>query len=212
MTQAAEKSFTSAIDSLPLKFKDAGFKNFVQSDENLRAYNTCLAFALGKTEKKSIMLTGKTGTGKTHLAIAILKNIPPVLKQFKISQIRGTFQNENKFYDKLERSTGKFFVADEFFQELNDCARNSESKKNLIERYLNENDIILIDELRAQNWSPAKQENLYFIINRAYLNQKRIILTTNFTMEEIAKIDRSIYDRLVEMAIIVSFNGKSFRK
>ena len=51
-----------------------------------------------------------------------------------------------------------------------------------------------------------------FIMNKTYLNQKRIILTTNFTMKEIAKIDRSIYDRLIEMAIIVSFNGKSFRK
>lgn len=103
-------------------------------------------------------------------------------------------------------------VCDEFFQELNDCAVNRESKQAVINRYLFENDVVLLDDLGIFNWSNAKQENLYLFINRAYLDNRRIIITTNFTPEELQAKDERITSRLKEMAMFLQFNGDDFRK
>jgi DNA replication protein DnaC len=83
---------------------------------------------------------------------------------------------------------------------------------DLITDWLRNYDLVVIDDLRVQNFSPAKQENLYLIINRAYLDNKRLLITTNFEIEELEKIDVSITDRLVEMAELMKFEGESFRK
>jgi len=65
--------------------------------------------------------------------------------------------------------------------------------------------------LGISNFSPARQENLFVFLNRAYNYNRSIIITTNFTLEDFEKIDSRISSRLCEMAFIIEFNFDDFR-
>lgn len=189
----------SEVENLPKSLKDKGFRNFNITDENRSAYNMALNFANNTTEKKSLVFYGNVRTGKTHLAAAICKNLAPII-------------NENKTHVIFSRSKVVFLIADEFFQKLNDSDNSKKSKMDMISDCLKNYDLVVLDGLGINNFTAAKQESLYLFINRVYFDEKRIILTTNFDMEELGKKDIRITDRLVEMAEIIKFTGESFSK
>jgi DNA replication protein DnaC len=184
----------SKIYDLPDQYFDKTFSNFNAYSENLlNKKELCYKFALGETEKKSVVMTGTVGSGKTHLAVMIAKNLP---------FINGTCGKRPQ--------TVKFCVADELFSMFNDLVYEKKSKLMFIKEQLR-SDILIIDDLGIANFSKAKQENLYLLINRAYLDQKKLIITTNFTLEQLSDYDERIISRLIEMAIILKFNEKDYR-
>ncbi len=211
-----QMNFTSSKQELraetfdiPERFKNCGFKNFNQTKENIDAYNKCLEFL---NTQKSLIMYGNVGSGKTHLAIAIMKNLKPIEREVKLRTDLYKGEKNIKTTKVFNVARSQFLVVDEFFRKLNDCAVNHESKQKVIDRYLTENDLVVLDDLGIFNWSNAKQENLYLFINRAYLNNKRIIITTNFTPLELKKKDERITSRLKEMGDFIEFNGKDYRK
>jgi len=196
-TNTTNKIFGKAIvKNLPPLFANKGFNNFVCEGKLKEIREKCWEFAKDETEKKSLVLCGKVGSGKTHLAIAVIRNAATY------------FDNETK---KLSKGICEFVNANEFFTELNEKSTNYESKLDAIKKYLS-NDILLLDDLGINNFTPAKQENLYLLINRAYLFQRRIIITTNFLMEDFDQFDKRIASRLSEMAHILVFDFPDYRK
>ncbi len=65
--------------------------------------------------------------------------------------------------------------------------------------------------LGIKNLNETKRENLSLIIKRDYLDNKRIIITTNFIMEQLKQVDERIKSRVSEMSEILFFNGKDYR-
>jgi len=198
------------IAKLPKLYQDKGFKNFIPRNKwEIWVKETLIRFAK-EEQKKSLVLLGAYGTGKSHLAISVMKNLPPQKKRRMISK---DDKNRVEKYDEIyQRAYCTFLVVDEFFQELNDCFVDKKSKEAVITKYLHENDIVCLDDLDTDNFSTAKAENLYLFINRAYLDEKRIIVTTNFTMENLERKVPKVTSRLAEMAIIIPFNGQDYRK
>lgn len=209
----SEKTKPELVGIPPL-FEDKGFMNFDDSKHYKAHKTSCIKFVFAeRPEKQSLVLTGKVGTGKTHLAIAILKNLRPVQRRIRNSRIESVQGIVDEQYSwRTERARGLFLVCDEFFQELNDCAVSKQSKLNVINKYLDIYDMVVLDDLNTFNWTNAKQENLYLFVNRAYLNKKRIIITTNFSMEELQQLDERITSRLKEMAKILDFVGDDYRR
>lgn len=205
----SEYESKTKIKTLPKKYYDAGFNNynFKPDSKDSIIRDTCWDYANGISEKPCLVLTGKVGTGKTHLAVAIAKNIPE-----KISD--GGYKSKKegyKTYQTKQKSVVRFLIADELFAQFNDLAYEQKSKLDFIKGILL-SDLIIIDDLGVANFSPAKQENLYLLINRIYLEEKRMILTTNFTMEQLDKVDARIPSRLAEMSKIILFDQKDYRK
>lgn len=95
---------------------------------------------------------------------------------------------------------------------LNDASQTGKSKLDLIKGWLAKNDVVCLDDLGTYNMTNAKVENLYAFINTAYLDQKRIIVTTNFTMKDFDQYDKRIASRFQEMAEIIAFQETDFRK
>jgi len=185
------------VDGLPKMFQNKGFRNFDTTKGYKAFYDKCLNFAKRKTEKTSLVMFGKVGTGKSHLAVSILKNLPK--------------KPTNHPVLKFQPARSVFITADEFFQELNDSMIYRKSKMEIILNYLNGYDCVCLDDLGIYNWTPAKQENLYLFVNRAYMDQRSIIITTNFTPEELQQKDERITSRLKEMALFMEFRGDDYR-
>lgn len=184
--------------NLPKKFQNCGFKNFEPYTDHLRGLSEqCLRFA--KQDKGSLVMFGNVGSGKSHLAVAILRNLNPI-------------KQEKALYPERPAKS-IFLVADEFFAEMNQAATTQKmDKTEVIEKYLKEYDVVLLDEVRIKNFTEAKRENLYLFVNRAYLDEKRIIVTTNFSPDQLEQIDEPTVSRLSEMTEgFLMFNADDYR-
>jgi len=206
------------VDGVPELYAGSGFKNFKCRDGFENKINTCLNFAHLKTKKKSLVLYGNSGNGKTHLAISILKNLPPKINKITVCK-RNSYVAESGEYipsethevEKLTPRRGIVLIADEFFQKLNDSVINHMSKIDLIAQFL-AYDMALLDDIDSRNLTPAKLENLYMFINRAAIDKRAIIITTNLDLKELAQIDYKIYSRLLEIATFVKFSASDYRQ
>ena len=222
------------IDGLSPRHKDCGFTNFITEPANKSQFEICKKWD-GKT---SMTLTGGAGTGKTHLAIAMLKNYPMVERDEKASneiknRLEYDIRNDSvrygldgKPYGKEDyqrdldnelwkyRSANCYFVSlVELFVKINNAALNTD-KMEILEKYCNDpyEDCTCFDDLGAEKLTEAKRENLYYIIDSRYRNMKPTIITSNFTIKEISDNEPRIASRLAEMGDILYFGGKDYRK
>ena len=200
------------VEGLPEKYNGYGFKDMIEIPENRKFIELGKKYIRGNSEKKSLVFIGNIGSGKTRLAVAILKNLIPVKSKMLLRvSINDYGVRDEKYAEYYRGSRSRFIIADEYFQAMNDAAINRKSKMEIITELFSY-DVLCLDDLGIENFSAAKQENLYLLINRAYVENKPIFLTSNFDMTELQKIDPRITDRLKEMAAIMKFEGKSFRK
>ncbi|HEX2868652.1 MAG TPA: ATP-binding protein [Ignavibacteriales bacterium] len=189
-SSSQERRSETHITGLPARFRGVTLKNFEYSESRVpKEYGqACYNFAKGKYRENCLLLCGAVGNGKSHLAIATLKNIEA-------------------------RRTGRvlFMLADEMFTELNYAATNYENKARLIKHYLTDFDCLCIDGLEKDRFTDAVRENLYMIINKAYFEASRIIITTNLSMDAFRDLDERIFSRLNEMSIILPFSWDDYR-
>ena len=176
--------------SIPKRYENCGFQNFEQKREQ-KAYNKCLEYA-----KKSrygslsgLLLLGKNGTGKTHLAIAIAKNYRLPIQAPKV----------------------KFMTFEEFNGLMNLTAMAGEDKGQVAKK-LAKSDLLVLDGVENVNLTQAKIENLYMLINQIYYDYSRIIITSNLTENDLKTIDERTYSRLKEITETVLFLGEDYRR
>jgi len=199
------------IKNLPEYYREKSFDNYIPfDDESRKKLNSCKKFAAGETKKKSLTMYGNVGSGKSHLAISILKEQKP--RYVNAYRIKSVLEEEDGKLIAVVRSTKCLFLpAEDFFQELNGAVARFESKSYAVKKYLGF-DVVLLDDLSPLNFTPARAENLYSLINGFYNAKKNIIITTNFSLKEFNSIDPRITSRLVEMSEILKFDGEDYRK
>ena len=124
-------------------------------------------------------------------------------------QIKEMLDNELWKY----RSANCLFIPFvDLFIELNEMALK-DGKLEQLKKYGGNNfDCICFDDLGAEKLTEAKRENLYYIIDARYRNMMPIIITSNFTIQEISEFEPRIASRFAEMGKILQFKGKDFRK
>ena len=139
--------------------------------------------------KLSLVLSGKPGRGKTHLAIASL------LYMMK----------------KYENGKPLFLSAPELFVELRDRINNRVTEQSIIDRYLRV-PLLLIDDLGVETTTNRSIETFYSIIDGRSRSNKQLIITSELTMEEIGEIygDR-LASRLCGMGEYIRIEGEDFR-
>jgi len=194
------------------------------TDENKLAFDACLNLESGK----SLSLVGNVGTGKTHIAIAALKNFPmqavtgkdaeqnKALVKFDLKDMvegEARIKLEKWLQEEMYRyrkAKCLFIPAVEMFLKLNDAVANGKSKIEILDN-IDKYDCICLDDLGSEKLTEAKQENLYVLIDRRYRSEKSLIVTSNFSIEEISELEPRIASRLTEMGRIFHFNGSDFR-
>lgn len=147
-------------------------------------------------DRTGLLLIGPCGVGKTHLAVAILRQL--------IEQ-RGV---AGRFADYRELLKGMQATYD---------PGNSQSEAAFLRPYL-EAEVLVLDDLgvgRATEWA---METLHYLLNSRYSNERTTVLTTNLddgdpTRKELTTaVGERLRSRLFEMCQTVAITGDDYRR
>lgn len=193
--QEQKKHFLREQSNIPKRYKTSSLLTFkVQNKKQKIALEICENFVenFEKEEGKNLILLGKPGTGKTHLACAVMHKIianfikPALFVNFsqKIAEIVGSY-----------RAT-------------------SPKAKNEILSELAAVDLLLIDDLGCAIQTEHTQEVINSIISERYDLKKSTIITANLNCDQLVnycgtRVSSRLHEAIKNAGI---FDWNDFRK
>jgi len=143
------------------------------------------------TEGRSLILYGKTGRGKTHLAIAI-------------------------GYRAIQNGFETFFTtAAELIEDLSNASKRGQLQPALL-TYTHPHTLI-IDEVGYLAYGPDAANVLFHVVNERHLRKRPMVFTTNKPLSEWGKVlhdedlAAAILDRVLERGRFIHLDGPSGR-
>lgn len=143
------------------------------------------------TEGRSLILHGKTGRGKTHLAVAI-----------------GYRAIQNGF-ETL------FTTAAELIEDLSNAGKKGHLQESLA--IYTHPHVLVIDEVGYLTYGPDAANVLFHVVNNRHLRKRPMIFTTNKPLNEWGKVlhdedmAAAILDRVLERGRFIHLDGPSGR-
>ena len=172
---------------VPPKYLACSFENFKPGKPLDQPFKLCKDYA--RDPSSSLFIYGSYGTGKTHMAVAIAREL--------------LLQGKKVVFTSVPRL---LFEIRKAFQE-----DTRETEAVYIERYCS-CEFLVLDDFgleKATEW--ARQTMDYIIYQRDNL-LKPMVVTSNLSLDEISqKIDGRIASRLAGMGRVVHFKGPDYR-
>jgi chromosomal replication initiator protein len=165
------------------------FDNFVEGDSNSFARAACLAVSNMNqvTLWNPLLIYGGTGLGKTHLLQAIGNQI--------LSQHGGT--GVKVIYVSSEKFTHEFIQA----------VRTNRTA-DFMQRYRSI-DLLLVDDIQFFAAKERTQIEFFHAFNTLYQNGKRIVLTSDRPVNELAGFDKRLISRF-DSGLVTNINPPNY--
>lgn len=182
---------------MPLEYQTKDFSTFIQeTDSQKAAFKLARRFVKGWEKAKAggygLLFLGSCGTGKTHLACAIMIEL---LKEYAFS------------YPRYYKASEIFLAVRSTYQ-----AGASTNEEEML-KFFSSIQLLVIDEVGIQKGSEAEKRILFSILDNRVTSNKPTILMSNLGPKALAELlgDR-LYDRVRSKCVPMLFAGPSMRK
>ena len=193
---AKEREAAIGQACIPARFRSLTFESFVpetpaQLETLTRVRDYAEGFAEHKGRGTGLVLAGKPGTGKTHLAAAAMLTLLDAGVWVQYTACMGLI--------RMVRET---------------WGKDSERTERSVIRLLGEQiDLLVIDEVGVQYGTESEQHILFEVLDRRYAEMRPTILITNQDKVNFkALIGERISDRLTQTHDWIAFNWASYRR
>lgn len=165
-------------------------KSPLENIEQIKSVAYQFSHNLDRTDQKSLLFVGNTGLGKTFLANCIAKEVISTGKTV-------VYQTAPMLMDKIisyKFSYNKSPLEKEQYEKIFDV------------------DLLIIDDLGTETMTNNKFTELFNIINTRLLKNKKILISTNLTLNELyEQYDERVMSRLIGNFTICKFIGDDIR-
>ena len=143
---------------IPRRYLHCELSNFEQNYDSLREAHRRSVAVVEKfpVVERGLLLRGRHGVGKTHLAVAILKELV-----------------------RSKGACGYFYETRELLRLVRDSFGSSDTSELDVLRPVLEADVLVLDDLGAEKTSEWVQETLGLVVNTRYSERRLTIFTTN---------------------------------
>lgn len=195
---ASQKALAAA--RIPKRYDHCSLESFIGYDNEklLKAVARARAFAeLFPTVDKGLFLVGPPGIGKSHLAVAVLKQV------IRTTSARGIFYDVRELL-RLIRSTYNPLV--------------KAAEMDILQPVMDA-ELLVLDDIGAEKTSEWVEETLNLIVNTRYNERRPTIFTSNHEEKEdhtdpdslLVRVGFRMHSRLYEMCEFLEFDGADYR-
>ncbi|OPL12133.1 MAG: hypothetical protein AVO38_03635 [delta proteobacterium ML8_D] len=186
--QNIEKCMQNA--GVPPKYQNCTFENFHLTEENYPGMIKCKNYVRDhSSDRQGLYIFGACGTGKTHLASAVAREIILTGRQVVFTcvprlclEIRKAFDKDSKI---TEQSAVSAFISCEY---------------------------LVLDDLGVEKPTEWVKKTLSYIIYERDNMFKPTIITSNLSLDDIAShIDRRTASRIAGMSRVIRLQGPDWR-
>ena len=192
---------------IPPRYEHCSLESFEPGNPSLSAaLEKALAFCsgyphLGADEGLGLLFCGDNGVGKTHLAVAVLRELVTT------RGARGQFWDFHELIREIRHS-------------YDEETRTTELQ---VLAPVVDTDVLLLDDLGAWKMTEWMLDTLFFILNSRYMAKRATLITTNFpdvapeqaardsTLRRreflVERVGTRLRSRLVEMCLLVKMHG-----
>ena len=176
---AAWLALIRAGAKIPSKYRDAKLEDFTRVQRD--------AVWAARDKAQGLYVWGPVGTGKTHLAAAVLNG-------------------------ELERGLpGYWMVVPDWLEDIRATFNTTDSAIDVMDRPLYTR-LLVMDDLGVEKPSAWVQEQLYRLVNGRYQAGRETIITSNASLAELAeRIGDRTCSRIAEMCVAMRLAGKDRR-
>jgi DNA replication protein DnaC len=139
---------------------------------------------------RGLYFCGDVGTGKTHLAVAVMNEL------MQRRRVPSLFVTVPEFLDNLREA---YMIPGRDLDEWMDAVKNA--------------DLLVLDDLGAEKPNPWVRERLFVVVNHRYREALPTLFTSNIGPKDLAsQLGERTASRIIAMCDWISLEGEDYRE